>query len=73
MCLNTKRITLQTTNYKLQRTSIVRTTLVCPFSLATSRGVWQSSFIINALAESLEPNNQYACQSLWGRKKKKKG
>lgn len=42
--------TTYATKTYLEQTSIVRTTLLWPFALATSRGLWQSSFMISGFA-----------------------
>lgn len=44
----------------------MRTTLLCPLILATSRGVWQSSFITSAFAGIQEKSN-YQYKEEWAK------
>lgn len=60
------------TTRRITHTSIARTTMLCPFALATCRGVWQSSFVTNAFAENSKEKKKHSLKLNYQRHKNKK-
>jgi hypothetical protein len=60
------------TTRRISHTSIARTTMLCPFALATCRGVWQSSFVTNAFAENSKGKKKHSLKLNYQRHKNKK-
>jgi hypothetical protein len=59
------------TTRRISHTSIARTTMLCPFALATCRGVWQSSFVTNAFAENSKEKKKHSLKLNYQRHKNK--